>query len=315
MSRVCAIVVTYNSAGAIEACVAPLLEAGAHVIVVDNASADGTTQLVSDRFTDVELIANEENRGFPAAVNQGAARALSNTLLLVNPDCVVPAETVRALDAFLEEHPDAGLVGPRLRENDGSIQLSAHPLGSFSTLLANRARRVLPRALADRFGKSYHVCLNATEPTDVGMMIAACVAIRRDLLETIGGLDEGYFMYLEDMELCLQVRRAGYRVVYLPTVEARHVGGASSGDRSHVWPHHSRSLLRFHARHRPRTFQLVRGTLIARAILGMGLGLGQDALAAARHQPPRRRTLAWARVARIALRQGRRRAAADWRQA
>jgi GT2 family glycosyltransferase len=315
VSRVCAIIVTYNSADSVEACVAPLLEAGADVIVVDNASADGTAQLVSDRLPGVDLIANDENRGFPAAVNQGAARALSNTLLLVNPDCVVRAETVRALDAFLEEHPDVGLVGPRLREDDGSIQVSAHPLGSFSTLLANRARRVLPRGLADRFGESYDVCLNATEPTDVGMMIAACVAIRRDLLERIGGLDEGYFMYLEDMELCLQVRRAGYRVVYLPTVEARHVGGASSGDRSHVWPHHSRSLLRFHARHRPRTYQLVRATLIGRAILGVGLGLGQDALAAARHQPPRRKTLAWARVAGIAVRHGRSRAAADWRQA
>ena len=315
MSRVCAIVVTYNSADAIEACVAPLLEAGADVIVVDNASPDSTAALVRDRLPQVELIANADNRGFPAAVNQGAARGLSNTLLLVNPDCVVPAKTVRALDAFLEEHPDVGLVAPRLREDDGSIQISAHPLGSFSTLLANRARRVLPRALGDRFGESYDVCLNATEPTDVGMMIAACVAIRRDLLEQIGGLDEGYFMYLEDMELCLQVRRAGYRVVYVPTVEARHVGGASSGDRSHVWPHHSRSLLRFHARHRPRTFQLVRATLIGRAVLGMGLGLGQDALAAARHQPPRRKALAWARVAGIAVRHGRSRAASDWRQA
>ena len=315
MSRVCAIVVTYNSADAIEACVAPLLEAGADVIVVDNASSDGTATLVRERLPGVELIANDENRGFPAAVNQGASRGLSNTLLLVNPDCVVPADTVRALDAFLEEHPDVGLAGPRLREDDGSIQVSAHPLGSFTTLLANRARRVLPRGLANRFGASWEVTRNATEPTDVGMMIAACVAIRRDLFEKIGGLDEGYFMYLEDMELCLQVRRAGFRIVYLPTVEARHVGGASSGDRSHVWPHHSRSLLRFHARHRPQTFQLVRATLIARAILGMGLGLGQDALAAARHQPAKRRTLAWARVARIALRQGRRRAAADWREA
>jgi len=178
VSRVCAIIVTYNSADAIEACVAPLLDSDAHVIVVDNDSADGTAALVRERLPQVELIANEDNRGFPAAVNQGAARALSNSLLLVNPDCVVPADTVRALDAFLEEHPDVGLVGPRLREDDGSIQISAHPLGSFSTLLANRARRVFPRALSDRFGESYDVCLNATEPTDVGMMIAACVAIR-----------------------------------------------------------------------------------------------------------------------------------------
>lgn len=313
MSGVTAIIVTYNSADAIDACVAPLLEAGAHVVVVDNASSDATLQHVPES---VEVVANADNRGFPAAVNQGIARAGgSTTVLLVNPDCVVPPDTVRALHAFLGEHPDVGLVAPRLREESGAVQISAHPLGSFSTLLANRARRVLPQAVADRFGESYDVCLHATEPTDVGMTIAACVAIRADVLERIGGLDEGYFMYLEDMELCLQIRRAGYRVVYLPTVEARHVGGASSGDRSHVWPHHSRSLLRFHARHRPRTFQLVRATLVARAVLGMGVGLGQDAVAAARHEPPRKRTLAWARVARIALRQSRERAATDWRRA
>ncbi|MDQ5820209.1 MAG: glycosyltransferase, partial [Actinomycetota bacterium] len=183
MSRVDAIIVTYNSADAIEACVAPLLEAGARVVVVDNAAGDGTAALVRERLPDVELIANEDNRGFPAAVNQGLERAEGDIVLLVNPDCVVPAETVAELVEYLDEHADAGLVGPRLREDDGRIQVSAHPLGSFSTLLANRARRVLPRALANGLGESYDVCLNATEPTDVGMLIAACVAIRRELLE------------------------------------------------------------------------------------------------------------------------------------
>jgi N-acetylglucosaminyl-diphospho-decaprenol L-rhamnosyltransferase len=314
VSRVDAIVVTYNSADSIEACLAPLVESGAHVTVVDNASSDGTSALVHKVFPGATLIANDENRGFPAAVNQGLAHATGDVVLLVNPDCVVPPATVHALAEFLDAERDVGLVAPRLREESGEIQVSAHPLGSFRSLLANRARRVLPRRLAPRFAADYDVCLTATEPTDVGMTIAACVAVRTSLLREVGGLDEGYFMYLEDMELCLQIRKAGYRVVYLPTVEARHVGGASSGDRAHVWPIHSRSLLRFHARHQPRTFQLVRLTLFARALLGMGLGLGQDAVAAARKAPPRRRTRAWARVAAITLRHSRDRAAAGWRR-
>jgi GT2 family glycosyltransferase len=133
------------------------------------------------------------------------------------------------------------------------------------------------------------------------MMIAACVAVRGSLLRRLGGLDEGYFMYCEDMELCLQSWRAGARVVYLPAVEARHAGGGSSGDRSHVWPHHSRSLLRFHARHRPRTFELVRLTLLARAVFGMALGLVQDVREALADAPRRRRFRAWARIARLTL--------------
>ena len=282
-----AIVVTYRSADAIEACLAPLVSAGANVVVVDNAE---TARAVR---RDVELIANNDNVGFPRAVNQGLARCDGDVVLLVNPDCVVPPETVAALAAYLREHPDVAVVGPRLRESDGSINISAHPIASFGTLLANRVRRFLPFltrffARNARFS-SYEACLHAMEPTDVEMMIAACVAVRGSFLrDELGGLDEGYFMYCEDMELCLQAWKRGHRVVYLPGVEAFHEGGGSSGDRSHVWPLHTRSTLRFHARHRPQTFHLVRLALVARAALGL-----------ADPRPHRRR--AWARVARVAL--------------
>jgi N-acetylglucosaminyl-diphospho-decaprenol L-rhamnosyltransferase len=286
-----AIVVTYRSADAIAACLEPLLAAGAHVVVVDNG---GTADTVRERFPQVELIANETNRGFPAAVNQALERCSGDTVLLVNPDCVVPPETVRVLSAYLRAHDDVAVVGPRLREHDGTVNVSAHPIGTFGTLLANRARRAFPpltRALSrSARWSSYDACLHATEPTDVEMMIAACVAVRGSFLrDELGGLDEGYFMYCEDMELCFQAWARGHRVVYLPTVEAAHEGGASSGDRSHVWPIHSRSTLRFHALHRPRTLQLVRLALLGRALAGIAV------------DPRRHRKRAWARVARVAL--------------
>ena len=282
-----AIVVTYRSADAIEACLEPLVDAGVHVVVIDNAE---TAHAVRG---DVDVIANAENVGFPRAVNQGLARCDGDVVLLVNPDCIVPSETIEALVEYLREHPDVAVVGPRLREADGSVNVSAHPIASFGTLLANRARRFLPFltwlfARNARFA-SYEACLRAVEPTEVEMMIAACVAVRGSFLrDELGGLDEGYFMYCEDMELCLQAWRRGYRVVYLPGVEAFHEGGGSSGDRSHVWPLHTRSTLRFHARHRPRTFQLVRLALVARAVVGLV-------------DPRAHRRLAWARVARVAL--------------
>jgi len=285
-----AIVVTYRSAGSIGACLDALLEGDLHVVVVDNAD---TAAVVRERFPQVELIANDENAGFPRAVNQGLARCEGDVVLLVNPDCVVPPATAAALVAYLREHPDVAVVGPRLREADGSVNVSAHPIATFGSMLGNRARRFFPfltplLARHSRFG-SYDACLHATEPTEVEMMIAACVAVRGDFLrDELGGLDEGYFMYCEDMELCLQAWQRGRRVVYLPAVEAFHEGGGSSGDRSHVWPLHTRSTLRFHAKHRPRTFQLVRLALLGRAVLGLA-------------DPRGHRRRAWARVARVVL--------------
>jgi len=285
-----AIVVTYRSAASIGACLDALLEGDLHIVVVDNA---GTADVVREHFPQVELIANEENVGFARAVNQGLARCEGDVVLLVNPDCVVPAATADALVAYLRGHADVAVIGPRLREADGSVNISAHPIATFASTLGNRARRFFPfltplLARHSRFG-SYDACLHATEPTEVGMVIAACVAVRGEFLrDELGGLDEGYFMYFEDMELCLQAWQRGRRVVYLPAVEAFHEGGASSGDRSHVWPLHTRSTLRFHAKHHPRTFQLVRLALLGRAVLGLA-------------DPRGHRRRAWTSVARVVL--------------
>jgi GT2 family glycosyltransferase len=284
-----AIVVTYNSAGSIGACLEALLKADLHVVVVDNA---GTADVVRRLFPQVDLIANDENAGFARAVNQALARCHDDVVMLVNPDSVVPAATAAALVAYLHGHEDVAIVGPRLREADGTINISAYPVASVGTMLLNRARRFFPFLLpmlarGKRF-KSYDACLHATEATEVDMVCAACVAIRRDLLTELGGLDEGYFMYYEDVELCLQAWQRGKKVIYLPTVEAFHEGGGSSGDRSHVWPLNTRSALRFHAKHRPRTRPLLRAALLGRAVIGLA-------------DPRAHRRRAWRNVARVVL--------------
>ena len=285
-----AIVVTYNSAGSIAACLESLLKADLHVVVVDNAA---TAEVVRKQFPQVELIANDENVGYAHAVNQGLARCGEDVVMLVNPDSVVPPATSTALIAYLREHGDVAVVGPRLREADGSINISAYPVATVGSMLLNRARRFFPiltplLARGKRF-RSYDACLHATEATEVEMVCAACVAIRGAFLrDELGGLDDGYFMYYEDVELCLQARQRGKRVVYLPTVEAVHEGGASSGDRSHVWPLNARSALRFHAKHRPRTLALLRIALLGRAVIGLA-------------DPRAHRRRAWVNVARVVL--------------
>jgi GT2 family glycosyltransferase len=305
-----AIVVTYNSARQIDHCLSALVDDGLETWVVDNASADETARRVAELFPAVHLLHNAENCGFARAVNQALARTETDAVLLVNPDCVVPAATVRELIVHLERHPQTGIVGPRLRDATGRIAISAHPFEHAGTVLASRfGAALLPRRLRrllarERRHRSYVACETGKTPIEVDWLSGACLAIRGSLLRGLGGLDEGYFMYYEDEELCVQAWRAGASVVYLPAVEACHAGGSSSGDPAHVWPHLYHSLLRFHARHRPRTYALLRVALFVRALLGIASGSCRDLVALGRGTPPRR-ALAWARIARMVAIDGR----------
>src|ERR1700693_5170693 len=170
-----AIVVTYNSAASISACIEALLKADLHVVVVDNAA---TAEVVRKQFPQVELIANDENVGVARAVHQGLALCRADVVMLVNPDTVMPAAAAKALVAYLRDHPDVAVVGPRLREADGSINISAYPAATVGSMLLTRARRFFPfltpvLAHGKRF-RSYEACLHATEATEVDMVCAAC---------------------------------------------------------------------------------------------------------------------------------------------
>lgn len=300
-----AIVVTHNSDAHIERCVTALLESGLAVRIVDNASVDETVRLAAERLPAARLLVNRANLGFAAAVNRALAETSAEAILLVNPDCVVPPATVRALVDYLAANPGVGVVGPRLRDAEGRTAVSAHPFEGLATVLASRfGGNLLPMAArrlvtAGRRRRSYEACHTGTCPVAVDWVSGACLVVRGSLLRRLGGLDAGYFLYYEDEELCLQAWRVGASVAFLPTVEAVHVGGASSGDPAHNWPHLYRSLLRFQARHRPRTFVAVRAAVLVRALLGIGLGAGRDAAALVRSRPARR-VRAWAEVARIA---------------
>ncbi|MEV4630279.1 glycosyltransferase family 2 protein [Micromonospora sp. NPDC049523] len=299
-----AVVVTYNSANHIDDCLAALAQADLVVRVVDNNSADRTVALVTERFPKVEVIANPANVGFAAAVNQGLTGVDTDVVLLVNPDCVLPAATARELVRTVRARPDVGIAGPRLRDQAGRIAISAHPFESLSSVLASRfGGALLPVALrrllsGSRRRRAYDACTGPAAPMAVDWLSGACLAVRTRLMREIGGLDEGYFMYYEDEELCLQTWRRGAAVVYVPTVEAMHVGGASSGPGA-TSPHLYRSMLRFFARHRRRTFQLVRLAVVLRALIGMGLA-GARWLGSSTRRTGRRGR-AWYEVCRIAL--------------
>ncbi|MEX2556490.1 MAG: glycosyltransferase family 2 protein [Actinomycetota bacterium] len=301
-----AIVVTHNSEPFVGRCLEPLLEAGVELWVVDNASADGTAELVSRRFPEARLLVNPDNRGFARAVNQALAQIDAEAVLLVNPDCHAPPESIRGLLDHLVANPDVGVVAPRLRDGHGRVAVSAHPFETAATVLASRfGGSLMPPALRRRIARgerrrNYDACRAGAEPVKVDWVSGACLAVRGDLLRKVGGLDEGYFLYYEDEELCFRARQRGARVVYLPSVEAVHLGGASSADPLHLWPHLYRSLLRFQAIHRPHTYAIVRAVVLMRALLGMALG-GLRAAFARDRSAMARRARAWAVVARLVV--------------
>ncbi|HEY9724527.1 MAG TPA: glycosyltransferase, partial [Oscillatoriaceae cyanobacterium] len=176
----------------------------------------------------VTLIANDRNRGFAAANNQAYAASRGRLVLLLNSDTLVNPGQIEALAAFLEATPDAGVVGPKLLNADGSFQLSACPFVRPWDVYFEHAR--FPRPLQPEAQRSPRRLYRfpETDAMPVDYVIGAALMIRREVVEAIGLLDEGFFMYGEEQDWCYRAKAAGWGVYYLPTAVITHLGGASA---------------------------------------------------------------------------------------
>ena len=198
------------------------------IIVIDNASRDGSTEMLRAEFPQVRLIANRENRGFTAANNQGLALAQGRYLLLLNPDTEVVDDALAVMVGYMDEHPAVGVLGPRLRYPDGRPQSSRRRFPTFATALVEST--VVQEWWPDnRLLRRYYM---ADTPDDaiqeVDWLVGACLLVRREVYEQVGGLDEGFFMYSEELDWCRRIKDAGWKVVYLPTATVIHHEGKSS---------------------------------------------------------------------------------------
>jgi N-acetylglucosaminyl-diphospho-decaprenol L-rhamnosyltransferase len=226
MADVSAVVVTYNAAPWIERSLESLRGTGAEVIVVDNGSTDGTLEVVRDRFPEARLV-EQENRGFGAGNNTGMRAASGRYFLLLNPDAWLTEGALQALVAFADEHPEAAVVGPRLLNPDGSLQRSVrgYPspwrIGTEYFFLRKLAPR--SRALNAFFGAGFdHQSVREAE-----YLGGACLLVRREAVDSIGGFDEDFFLMSEEVDWCYRFRRAGWKVLFFPEAEVVHVIGAS----------------------------------------------------------------------------------------
>ena len=264
-------IVSYNAREELAACLESLWAStrldSFEVIVADNASTDGTVEMLVDRFPRVRILASPENLGFGRASNLCWHEAKSSLVLFLNSDTVV---SDRALDRLVElarERPEAGAIGPRLLYPDGEVQMSFGAMpGIASEVLQKlwnagyaRGKGPLRSAVRRRY----------TRERTVDWVSAACLLTRRDTLETVSGFDENFFLYSEDIDLCARIRATGARILFTPEVEIVHLLGRSVAKNSDrvVYESHRSRLYFYQKHHRSLEVLLLKLYMAAKARL------------------------------------------------
>jgi GT2 family glycosyltransferase len=193
-------------------------------VVVDNASFDGSAQMVRDAFPSVRLIANSENVGFARANNQGIPLCRGRYILLLNPDTEVHPSALDALVHFMDGHPGVGTAGARLVGPDGELQPSCHPAPTLSREFWRLFHLDAVRPYATYRMEQWGV----ETPREVDVVQGACMILRRAALEEVGLLDEDYFIYSEEVDLCYRLLLAGWGIWWVPQAIVTHLGGQST---------------------------------------------------------------------------------------
>src|SRR5512145_422032 len=196
------------------------------MIVVDNASTDGTLEMLHDQFPSAQVVANSTDAGYTTPMNQALRRGVGRYLMQLNPDTLVHPGALSTLVEFAETHPDTAVCGPKVLNADGTMQKScrrgdSRPWAVFTYFLG--LSRLFPRS---KFFGGYHLNhLDEDQTNPVDGVAGSCMLMRRDVAERLDFLDERFFAYQEDADYCYRVRQAGYKVYYVPAAHITHFGG------------------------------------------------------------------------------------------
>lgn len=230
------IIVSFNTKELLQQCLESLEAATIRVpfeiIIVDNASVDGSQEMIKEQFKDIFLIENSGNLMFARANNQGIAAARGRYLLLLNSDTIVQKSTIESLIDFLNEHPKAAAVGPKVLNLNGTLQSKGFSFPSIRGTILNclgigkkTDNMILDKLKSLLFPNHYW---HENDVISVGWVAGCCFMVRKSAIDLIGGLCEDLFFYGEEVEWCYRVVKANYEIWYLPTVAIEHIGGASS---------------------------------------------------------------------------------------
>lgn len=271
------IIVNWNAGGLLRDCLASLPSGGTtidRVVVVDNASTDDSLEGLEALPLPLTILRNPENRGFGAACNQGAAGSRADYLLFLNPDARLHADSLEAPLSFLEAHADVGVCGIRLIDEQGHTSRSCARFPTPRQFLARSTG--LDRLAPRRFPPYQMTDWDHAESRRVDHVIGAFYMIRRSLFEAIGGFDERFFVYLEDLDLSLRVHQAGHAVYYMAEASAFHQGGGTSQRIKATRLFYSlRSRLQYARKHfsGPASVAVVVGTLLIEPLSRLALAI------------------------------------------
>lgn len=248
--EVSVVLASYNARQVLTRTLRSVTGTGREVIVVDNASTDGSAALVRERFPDVRLVELPENRGFGAANNAGMEIGRGRYVLLLNSDAWPVGDGIERLVALADRRPRAGAVGPRLLNPDGSLQRSVR---GYPTLWRLATEYLFLRKLAPRsrlLNAFYCGGFDHTYEREAEFLMGAVMLLRREAIDEVGGFDERFFLFSEETDLCYRLRRAGWSVVFTPEAEFVHVGGVSTRPEwGRMYREQLRGHLRFLAKH------------------------------------------------------------------
>src|SRR5581483_10435853 len=252
------VILNYNTRDLLRDCLRALADTrgvDAEIIVVDNASCDESAAMMRAEFPNIRLIASEKNGGYAYGNNLALKEFLARpnpprALLLLNTDTLVPPDALRGLMDFLDAHPDAGVIGPKLVRADGSLDLACRrsfptPEISFYRMLG--LSKLFPKSR--RFGRYNLTYLDENETAQVDSVVGAAMLIRTTALMQAGLLDEAFFMYGEDLDLALRIKQKGWNVYYYPAVQILHYKRESSKQSKKAQVEFYRAMYIFYDKH------------------------------------------------------------------
>ncbi|UCC80930.1 MAG: glycosyltransferase family 2 protein [Candidatus Zixiibacteriota bacterium] len=262
------IIVSYKSLDNLKECIESLLRQEGiafEIVVVDNDSRDGTDQYLDE--LDIKSIQLNENRGFGAAVNLGAQKAEYKYLFILNPDTIVPQGSLKRLFHFAESGDEYGLIAPALEYPDGRPQISARKLPRRRDFLLSRGSPLFRIGITGEKEAGY-IMPEGGGPVKIPAVSATALLIKTELFNDIGGFDQRFFMYMEDLDLCRRIRNMGLPVIFLPDVRIKHSWRKSSSRRPFFTAyHHHLSVLKYFVKYDKNRF-------IMNLFLGFAVGAG-----------------------------------------
>lgn len=262
-AAISAVIVSFNTAPLLKRAIASIQESSesvgdVEIIVIDNASEDGSPEMVRTEFPEVRLVRLTQNHGFAAGTNMGIRMARGGQVLLLNPDAELKAGCLKSLVAFLEAHPWVAAVGPRLEYPDGAPQDSAFrfpDLGQIFLDFFPLHHRLLGSSFNGRYQPS-------SQPHPIDHPLGACMLISRAAIDDIGLLDEGFFMYCEEVDWCMRAHERGWQIYHDPEAVAIHHSGKSTEQRSGaMFEQLHRSRRRLYAKHYGAAFRAAAGII------------------------------------------------------